>query len=87
MIRAIPILLLLATPASAKEPFCYRGGRLCDCVTHVCEGDNFRKPLPPGSTVTVKMHRDKHQHHSAQDIRDLIDTNYPPVDFSIGARM
>jgi len=22
------------------KPFCYRGGRLCDCKTHVCEGEN-----------------------------------------------
>ena len=22
------------------KPFCYKGGRLCDCKTHVCEGEN-----------------------------------------------
>jgi hypothetical protein len=49
MMRTAIILLLLTGAAEAREPFCYRSGLLCDCVTKVCEGDNFRKPLPPGA--------------------------------------
>ena len=67
-----------------REPYCYRGGLLCDCVTHVCEGDNFRRPLPDGATITIKMHRTKRR---SDRIMDWIDTHYPPVDFKIGARL
>jgi hypothetical protein len=87
MIRAAILLLLMTISADAREPYCYRGGLLCDCVTRVCEGDNFRRPLPPGSTVTIKMHRTKHHQSRSDMIRDWIDEHYPPVSFSIGARM
>ena len=69
------------------EPYCYRGGLLCDCVTHVCEGDNFRRPLSPGSTITIKLHRTKRHQSRSDRIRDWIDDHYPPVDFKIGARL
>lgn len=62
MIRALILLALMTGTAQASEPYCYRGGLLCDCVTHVCEGDNFRRPLPAGSSVKITMHRDKIRH-------------------------
>jgi hypothetical protein len=48
MIRVLATLLLLGIPASASaaEKFCYHHGLLCDCATHVCEGDNGRSVRP-----------------------------------------
>lgn len=46
-ITALILIAMTAIPASAAEPFCYRSGRLCDCKTHICEGQDGYDKLPP----------------------------------------
>jgi len=55
MRSTLAILLLLATPAMAAEPFCYRGGLQCDCATGVCEGSTTsRLPIvTPGAAADL----------------------------------
>lgn len=38
--KSVLIMQILCGPVLAAEPFCYHSGRLCDCKTHICEGQD-----------------------------------------------